>query len=69
MGTNCAPLIADMFLYCYERDSMMSLSGDTQADVIEAFNSTSRYIWTTFWILTMLILKEWLIKFILPNCS
>ena len=20
MGTNCAPLIADLFLYCYERD-------------------------------------------------
>ena len=42
--TYCAPLIADMFLYFYERDSMMSLSGDTQADVIEAFNSTSRYL-------------------------
>ena len=22
MGTNCAPLIADLFLYCYERDFM-----------------------------------------------
>ena len=21
MGTNCAPLVADLFLYCYERDS------------------------------------------------
>ena len=44
MGTNCALLIADLFLFCYERDFMMSLSGDTQADVIEAFNSTSRNI-------------------------
>ena len=26
MGTNCAPLIADFFLFCYERDFIMSLS-------------------------------------------
>ena len=32
MGTNCAPLIADLFLFCYERDLMMSLSDDKQAD-------------------------------------
>ena len=44
MGTNCAPLVADLFLYCYERDSMDSLNHDNQADVIEAFNSTSRYL-------------------------
>ena len=43
MGTNCAPLVADLFLFCYERDFMMSLSGDKQADVIYAFNTTSRY--------------------------
>ena len=28
MNTNCAPLIADLFLFCYERDFMMSLSDD-----------------------------------------
>ena len=44
MGTNCAPLLADLFLYCYERDFMDSLNHDNQADVIEAFNSTSRYL-------------------------
>ena len=44
MGTNCAPLVADLFLYCYERDFMDSLNHDNQADVIEAFNSTSRYL-------------------------
>ena len=43
MGTNCAPLVADLFLYCYERDFMDSLNHDNQADVIEAFNSTSRW--------------------------
>ena len=42
MGTNCAPLVADLFLYCYERGFMDSLNHDNQADVIEDFNSTSR---------------------------
>ena len=44
MGTNCAPLDADLFLFCYERDFLMSLSDDKQADVIDAFNTTSRYL-------------------------
>ena len=44
MGTNCAPVVADLFLFCYERDFMMSLSDDKQADVIDAFNTTSRYL-------------------------
>ena len=44
MGTNCAPLVTDLFLLCYERDFRMSPSDNTQADVIEAFNSTSRYL-------------------------
>ena len=42
MGTNCAPLVANLFLFCYERDFMMSLADDKQADVIDAFNTTSR---------------------------
>ena len=44
MGTNCAPLVADLFLFCYERDFMMSLSDVKQAEIIEAFKSTSRYL-------------------------
>ena len=44
MGTNCAPLVADLFLFCYERDFMLSLSDNNQAGIIEAFNSTSRYL-------------------------
>ena len=35
---------ADLFLFCYERDFMLSLSEDNQSGVIEAFNSTSRYL-------------------------
>ena len=44
MGTNCAPLAADLFLFCYNRDLMLSLSEDNQSDVIEALNSFSRYL-------------------------
>ena len=39
-----APLVADLFLFCYERDFMTSLSVVKQADIIEAFNSISRYL-------------------------
>ena len=44
MGTNCAPPVADLFLFCYERDCMKDLSSDYQAVVIKTFNSTSRYL-------------------------
>ena len=43
MGTYCAPLVPDLFLFRFERNFMMSLSDDTQADIIETFNSTSRF--------------------------
>ena len=42
MDTNCAPLVADLFLFCYESDFVLSLSGDNQSDVIEAFTSIFR---------------------------
>ena len=35
--SHCAP-------YCYERDFVLSLSDNNQTDIIEAFNSTSRYL-------------------------
>ena len=38
IGTNYAPLVADLFLFCYERDFMKHLCSDNQADVIKAFN-------------------------------
>ena len=44
MGTNRAPLVADLFLFCYERDFMTSLSDFKQAKITEAFKSTSRYL-------------------------
>ena len=44
MGNNCAPFVAGLFLFCYERDFMKSPSRENQADIIESFNSTSRYL-------------------------
>ena len=44
MGTNCAPLVADLFLFRYERDFMKSLTKKKRYDMIDAFNSTSRYL-------------------------
>ena len=39
MGTYCAPLVAICFYF-----AMKSLSDDNQTDIIEAFNSSSRYL-------------------------
>ena len=36
MGTNCAPLVADLFLFCFERSFMLSFSDINQANVIDA---------------------------------
>ena len=44
MGTNCAPLVADLFLFCYEKDFVTSLSDVKQSKIIKAFKSTSRYL-------------------------
>ena len=44
IGTNCAPLIADLFLFCCERDFMASLSYNKESEIIQAFNSTFRYL-------------------------
>ena len=41
MGTNCARLVASLFMLCYQRDFLMSLSDNGQADII---NTTSRYL-------------------------
>ena len=48
MGTNCAPLIADLFLYCYERDFMSDLQKSKRFDLIDMFNDTSRYLDDSF---------------------
>ena len=44
MGANCAPLVADLFPFCYEKHFMKSFSRGNQTDIIVAFNSTSKYL-------------------------
>ena len=44
MGTYCTPLVPGLFLFCYERDFGMTLSDDKQVDIIDVFNTTSRYV-------------------------
>ena len=44
MGTNCAPLIADLFLFSYERDFMSNLHKSKQYDLIDVFNDNFRYL-------------------------
>ena len=48
MDTNCAPLVADLFLFCYERDFTMSLSDDEEADIIDARLILHPDIWVIF---------------------
>ena len=44
MGTNGAPLVADLFLFCYERDVISALSDNNQTCIIKALNPSSRYL-------------------------
>ena len=44
MGTNCAPLLADLFLYTYEADFMQMLQKSGAKNQCSKFNFTFRYI-------------------------
>ena len=44
MGTNCDSLMADVFLFCYERDFMSNFHKSKQYNLIDMFNDTSRYL-------------------------
>ena len=68
IGTNFAPLVADLFLLCYERDFMKNLSSDNQADVIKAFNLTSRCV-DDLLNTDNPYCEEWSTKFIQLNCN
>ena len=59
MGTNFAPLDADLFCFCYEKDFMLSLSDNNQTDIIEALNLPPD-IKMTYLILIILILSKFI---------
>ena len=44
MGTNCAPLLADLFLYSYEAEFVQKLLRDNNKKLAVSFNHTFRYI-------------------------
>ena len=44
MGTNCAPLLADIFLYSYEAEFIQSLLSTGRKRLASQFNFTYRYI-------------------------
>jgi hypothetical protein len=44
MGTNCAPLLGDLFLYSYEAEFIQKLLHEKNKLLPVAFNSTFRYI-------------------------
>jgi hypothetical protein len=44
MGTNCAPLFTDLFLYSYEEDFIQGLLKKNEKKLPRSFNFTFRYI-------------------------
>ena len=44
MGTNCAPLLADLFLYSYEANFIQGLLKKKEKKFAQPFNFTFRYI-------------------------
>ena len=58
MGTNCAPLVADLFL--------MSLSEESNLKLLK-LSARRLDIWTIYQILTIITSIVWSVKFILPS--
>jgi hypothetical protein len=44
IGTNCAPLLAYLFLYAYETDFFQGLLKNKDRKLAQTFNSIIRYI-------------------------
>ena len=44
MGANCAPLLADLFLYSYEAELIQGLLKKNEKKLARSFNFTFRYI-------------------------
>ena len=44
MGTNCAPLVADMFLFCYEKYLTKYFTKEKRDDMIVHFARASSFV-------------------------
>ena len=71
MITNCASLDADLCLFCYEKNFMLSLSDNNHAGVIEVFNLISSYLDDSLhfviWILRPIVSMIELIDFMMQQ--
>ena len=59
MGTNCALLVADLFLFCYEKGFMKSLTKEKRHDMIGAFNIQLLDTWTIYSVSIIFTLNIW----------
>ena len=50
MGTNCAPLLAYLFLHTYEADCLQGLLKNKDRKLSQTFNSSFRYIDDVLWL-------------------
>ena len=55
MGTNCAPLLADLFLYSYENEFLDKLVKEGKRKLTRKFNLSYHYILMT---LSLSIIKD-----------
>ena len=43
VGAGQTPVFAGLFMFCYGRNCVVSLSDDRRADIVDAFNAAYRY--------------------------
>ena len=66
LDTNCVPLVIDLFLFDYESDFIMSLSGEKEAEIVE--RSIQRlYFKITCYVSIIPNLSAWPIEFTHQN--
>ena len=66
MGTNCAPLLADLFLYSYESEFLQKLVKDKKIHEARAFNSHTGIL-MTFYLSIILDLQNFFHWYILQS--
>jgi len=60
MGTDCAPLLANLFLYSYEWRFMRQKTKEKQYDIAAKFNKTGRFIDDLFTLNNDLVMQEYM---------
>ena len=63
MGTYCTSHVADLFVFCYKRDFMLSLSVSNEEDVLKLL-TVPPDILMTYLILIILTFSKWYVRYI-----